>query len=106
MPYAPKRYTVVPRRRREECWVSRQMPWRHWYGLAIWKRENTGLRALVLARDPTCVECLKQKLITPSVHADHIRPFNGDWDLFVDLDNLQGLCAACHSRKTMAEQSR
>jgi hypothetical protein len=38
-----------------------------------------------------------------STIADHIIPHKGNWVLFCDLDNLQGLCDACHSRKTAQE---
>jgi 5-methylcytosine-specific restriction protein A len=41
----------------------------------------------------------------PSTHADHIIPVNERPDLAWDLDNLQGMCAACHSNKTATEDS-
>ncbi len=28
---------------------------------------------------------------------DHIEPHNGDYDLFWDVNNWQGLCGSCHS---------
>lgn len=39
----------------------------------------------------------------PATEVDHIRPHRGDPVLFWDPENHQGLCKACHSRKTAAE---
>ena len=52
-------------------------------------------RAAILARDPVCRACGQ----APSREADHITPLSqgGGWS----LENGQGLCKPCHSRKTM-----
>lgn len=73
-------------------------PWRAWYHRKPWTGEN-GLRARCLARDPICKVCDRNA----STIVDHIRPHKGVWALFVDLLNLQGLCKACHDKKTVAE---
>jgi len=54
----------------------------------------------VLARDPICRSCRR----APSTEADHIVPLaqGGDWS----LENGQGLCKTCHSRKTRRQQER
>jgi 5-methylcytosine-specific restriction protein A len=58
-------------------------------------------RTMVLARHPVCTMC---RLQSASV-ADHIVPLNprdprgGDWS----LENGQGLCHACHNRKTATD---
>ncbi|MGH8592341.1 MAG: HNH endonuclease [Gammaproteobacteria bacterium] len=58
------------------------------------------LRLLVLARDPICHACKRN----PSSDADHILPrAKGGSDT---LDNLQGLCHACHARKTALSDGR
>lgn len=41
----------------------------------------------------------------PAVATDHIMPHRGDLSLFYDVNNLQPLCAKCHSRKTMKENN-
>jgi 5-methylcytosine-specific restriction protein A len=69
---------------------------RRWYHTALWQR----LRALVLREEPLCRECLKEGRDTPSTDVDHIIRHQGIWALFFDRANLQGLCHACHSRKT------
>jgi hypothetical protein len=71
-------------------------PWYwHWYNCAHWRR----LRAIVLARDPICKMCNRY----PSEIADHVKPHKGVRSMFVDLDNLQGLCKKCHDTKTATE---
>lgn len=60
-------------------------------------------RTMVLARSPVCKLC-RDKAATV---ADHIVPLNpsdprsGDWS----LENGQGLCHACHNRKTKTEHA-
>ena len=74
-------------------------PWWHkWYDRQIWRGPN-GLRYVTLARDPVCMMCHRNA----STVADHIKPHKGVWELFCDLANLQGICDACHDRKTALE---
>jgi hypothetical protein len=58
-----------------------------------------GLRALILRRDPVCVECHR----APSAVADHIADHEGNLELFFDEKNVRGICKACHDRKTGME---
>ena len=37
---------------------------------------------------------------------DHVEDHKGNWEKFIDRDNLQSLCHRCHSRKTMRELNR
>lgn len=65
------------------------------YKLARWKR----LRAAKLRVNPLCEHCIKP---TVANQVDHITPIargGSPWD----WDNLQSLCASCHSKKTNAE---
>lgn len=69
-----------------------------WQNRAFWRKQ---LRVAVLQRDPICRRCFR----AASTHADHIKPFcddkgNESWELFCSMENLQGLCAECHSEKT------
>ena len=67
------------------------------YDRARWKR----LRRMVLARDPLCVICLGHGRTESSTHVDHIVALkDGGTD---SMENLQGLCASCHNRKTATE---
>ena len=73
-------------------------PFHAWYCTAHWRQ----LRILALQRDPLCRECQR----VASTRVDHIKPHKGNWDLFVDLENLQGLCEECHNRKTREENKQ
>lgn len=68
------------------------------FDTAAWKR----LRQVILNRDPLCVMCLQRDEITASQHVDHKDndPSNNE------LDNLQGLCGPCHSRKTAKDMGK
>lgn len=58
-------------------------------------------RELFLKKNPICVECEEEELITPSTTVDHIVPHKGDHKLFWDSKNHQGLCKRHHDRKTV-----
>jgi 5-methylcytosine-specific restriction protein A len=61
------------------------------------------LRLMVLRRHPMCADPFGIGCISVSLHADHIIPKRqGGEDI---MENLQGLCDSCHSRKTLLEQS-
>lgn len=74
--------------------------WRRWYSLPIWKDV---LRPAQLAREPFCRECSRIGLRVRATDVDHIVPFEGDWQKFIDPSNHQSLCHTCHGRKTAAE---
>lgn len=72
------------------------------YG-ATWRR----LRLMMLARHPICADPFdvhaQQHEVVPAVDVDHILPRSqGGRD---EESNLQGLCHACHSRKTALENN-
>ena len=92
-------------------WCSRHKPkhqrrssaeYHGWYLLPIWTDD---LRPAQLLREPFCRECAKQGIRTRATVVDHVRPFRGDWALFVDPANHQSLCKSCHDRKTAKEQA-
>ena len=71
---------------------------RRGYG-SKWRKE----RALFLLEHPWCVDCQKDGKREPATEVDHKIPHKGDPKLFWDKNNWQGLCHACHSRKTALE---
>ncbi len=79
-----------------------------WYDLPLWTR---ALRPAQLLREPFCRSCALRyppddpRHRTRATVVDHIRPFRGDWALFIDPANHQSLCKACHDRKTAAERA-
>jgi 5-methylcytosine-specific restriction protein A len=65
---------------------------------------------MVIRRNPFCMSGVicdphKTGRRSQSTHADHIIPVAERPDLAWDIDNCQGLCAACHSHKTATEDS-
>ena len=91
------RHRPQPARRRESA------EWHDLYRLPIWKDK---LRPGQLIREPFCRECwrLRHERV-PATDVDHVVPHRGDMALFLDPENLQSLCHACHSRKTMEERN-
>lgn len=74
---------------------------RAWYHTTRWR----ALRARVLAKSPTCVECMaRENRAVPATDVDHIQAHRGDLQRFWDAKNLQTLCAPCHNRKTAMER--
>lgn len=61
---------------------------------------HQAIREVVRREEPLCRECIKTGQITPSNEMDHI---DGN-ALNTERSNLQMLCKACHSRKTIREQ--
>lgn len=70
--------------------------WKSLYDQQRWRHPVRGLRALILRRDPVCMECKRR----PSEIADHIQDHRGDQILFWSPKNLRGLCKLCHDAKT------
>ena len=69
------------------------------------KRWRT-IRAIVLSEEPTCRMCKRLGKITPADTVDHIKPHKGDLQLFYDRDNLQALCASCHSGAKRIQETK
>ncbi len=65
------------------------------YG-ATWRR----LRQMVLNRDPICRQCRRE----PSFAVDHVVPKARGGD--DSMENLQGLCRACHAAKTAKDAAQ
>lgn len=84
--------------------------WHKLYKLPLWTDQ---LRPQQLAREPFCRSCWQRGIRTgethllriPATDVDHIVPHRGRMKLFADPTNLQSLCHACHSRKTLAEMA-
>ena len=94
-----------------EGWCERHKPkqqrrvsaaWHGWYSLPVWTKR---LRPEQLLREPFCRACAEQGIRTTATVVDHIRPFRGDWALFVDAANHQSLCKYHHDQKTAREQA-
>lgn len=68
-------------------------------------RVHVRLRALLLAQEPLCRMCTAKGRVTPATIADHVTPLaaGGERDT---LENLQPLCAECHTAKTLKDQGK
>jgi 5-methylcytosine-specific restriction protein A len=51
-----------------------------------------------------CEECQREGRLTVTFAVDHIQPHRGNYDLFWDHSNHQGLCESCHNRKSREER--
>jgi len=61
------------------------------------------IRVVVLREEPFCRLCLAAGRHTASEHVDHVKPLRSGGTHA--RDNLRGLCATCHNRRTATEQS-
>jgi len=69
------------------------------YGSTRWRHT----RLQVFDRDG--YECAMCHRVIARPHCDHIKPHDGDLDLFYDMGNLQTLCPRCHNtRKAMIDR--
>ena len=93
MPKSAPRFSRMKKRAPDR---RTHQPWRKWYSTGRWK----SLARIVLRDEPLCRECKKQGRIEASAVVDHIKPHRGDYTLFFERDNLQGLCTECHNVKT------
>jgi len=66
-----------------------------------WRRASR----LYLKKNPLCAECLKGGKVIPAEVVDHIVPHRGDYKLFWDESNWQGLCITHHNRKINKEKN-
>lgn len=78
----------------------KKAPHHRFYGLAAWRNKSYGLQIQIIRRDPLCKDPFKIGCHNPSAVADHIKDHKGDYALFFDPLNLQGLCKPCHDKKT------
>ena len=73
---------------------ARHGMWDNMYASAKWK----AVRVAQLKEQPFCEICGAE---ATEVH--HKIPHNGNWDLFLDIDNLAIICRSCHARETQRE---
>ena len=76
-----------------------------WHYLYVDKRYGWQQRRTdQLLAEPFCRECARQGIRTYATDADHVVPHRGNVELFLHGE-LQSLCHAHHSAKTMAENA-
>jgi len=67
-------------------------------------KEWKATRNYYIELNPLCEECLRNDIITPGVDIDHIQPLATNYELRLDLNNLQTLCKRCHQQKSANEK--
>lgn len=77
-------------------WSSNQDKFYH---SSRWRK----LRLQVLTANPLCINCLNQKKTTLATVCDHIKPVRLGGETW-NIENLQGLCEACHNTKSAKER--
>lgn len=63
----------------------------------VTKAQWARMRAKHLIKEPYCRECTKFGDITRGKVVDHEIPHRGNYELFMDENNLQTLCIPCHN---------
>jgi len=56
--------------------------------------------AMKLPENVLCRACKEQGRIVPATDLDHIKPRKEHPELQFSIENVQGLCGSCHTRKT------
>lgn len=71
------------------------------FNSGAWKK----LRLLLLADQPLCSRCPPDRL-TPATEVHHKKPRDVRPDLALVLDNLEGLCHACHGAVRVEDKNQ
>lgn len=104
MPQSPPEHSYAPLGNRHQ--PKEKAGYKNWYKTKQW--EN--LRIATFRRDLwTCQmeHCRRNYGHRPSfLHCDHIVPHRGNWERFIDRDNLQTLCQTCHNSLKQAQEKR
>ena len=80
---------------------DRCRPASEFYRSHAWKKKRQDF----LIEHPFCEECRRQGRLSKATLVDHIIPIRMGGPA-LDDENLQALCASCHSRKSIIEGSR
>ena len=66
------------------------------YNTAKWKRVSKNYKV----NNPLCEMCSKRDVVRIGEYVDHIIPIQIDYELRLDIENMQCLCSKCHAHKT------
>lgn len=93
VPSHKPRRLAGPGRHREYDRTARDADGKRFYHSDAWLK----LRRLKLSINPLCERCLKRGMLTPASIAHHKQERRDHPELALELDNLESLCASCHS---------
>ncbi|MGD9890306.1 MAG: HNH endonuclease [Dehalococcoidia bacterium] len=91
-------HTKVRRKEQSRADAANRGPEDAYYHTARWQK----LRGLALRRSPLCVRCLEAGRTVVATVADHVLPRKAGGE--DSLDNLEGLCATCHGKKSAEDR--
>jgi len=74
--------------------------YRHLYNTREWRQARTAQ----LARVPLCERCTSLGRVTAADTVNHRIRHEGNWALFLDPENLESLCAACHDGERQSQE--
>ncbi len=91
----PSHRSSVPTASRHRAYdrLRRNAESKRFYHTAAWLKA----RVVKLRRNPACERCLEQGELVQATHVHHIIEIADDMDACLDIDNMQSLCAPCHS---------
>jgi len=71
----------------------------------VWlnSKRYINMRLRFIRKYPLCNHCSTLRNPVVATILDHITPHKGNYKLFWDYSNLQGLCKHCHDKKTAKE---
>jgi 5-methylcytosine-specific restriction protein A len=88
-------------------WVPERKPFEReqdnsdFYNSRTWRK----LRKFVLDKNPLCVNCERNGIISVAKVGDHIVPINKGGERLKE-SNIQGLCKKCHDSKSGRESGK
>ena len=94
-------YCINHKRIRQKSYDSNRPSWHSMYASKRWK----DARIIYLSDNPFCIECSKLDRLIPATVVDHIVDHKGNYDLFWDTTNWQGLCYRHHNSKTAKQNN-
>jgi len=74
--------------------------YRAWYKTKAWR----WARSLQLSKQPLCERHLARGETVAATTVNHRTPHRGNWQLFIDPDNLQSVCKPCHDGEIQSEE--
>lgn len=93
--------TTRQQRNRSHDAKRRDVPWRHWYWTARWRRRSRDQ----LTAHPLCNRCSTDHRPVAATVANHVIPHKGNEALFWEGE-LESVCAPCHDGAIRSEEAR
>jgi 5-methylcytosine-specific restriction protein A len=93
--FCPEHERIQKNKEAEYDQARDQTEARQWLHSSRWRKASKAF----LDEHPLCAKCLRQGRDTAGYLVDHIKPHEGNYDLFWDQDNWQSMCNPHHEEK-------